>query len=143
MPLQTFLQPVVALILWTLVIWLWMYAKRIPAMSKARVDPQSASSPRGEWRSKLPENVNWVADNYNHLHEQPTVFYALILTIAVAGVATPLASGLAWAYVGFRILHSLTQILINRVIVRFAMFVLASLSLIGLATTTALAVFTS
>lgn len=141
MSLQVFLQPVVALILWTLVIWCWLYATRIPAMSKAHVHPQSAQSPRGDWRQKLPDNVNWVADNYNHLHEQPTVFYALMGTIALTGLQSSAALGLAWTYVGFRILHSLAQILGNRVIVRFTCFALASLALIALAITTALAIF--
>lgn len=141
MDLKIFLQPIVALILWTLVIWVWMYATRIPAMQKARVDPQAASSPRGDWRQKLPEKVNWVADNYNHLHEQPTAFYALMGTIALTGTASPLMLNLAWAYVAFRVLHSLAQIISNRVVVRFAMFALSSLSLIALSVLTALSIF--
>jgi hypothetical protein len=141
MTLHIFLQPVVALILWTFVIWAWLYATRIPAMSRAHVHPQSAQSPRGDWRQKLPDNVNWVADNYNHLHEQPTVFYALMGTIAILGAQSHVALALAWAYVGVRVLHSLTQILGNRVIVRFACFVLASLALFALALTTAISVF--
>lgn len=143
MSLETFLQPVVALNLWTMAIWIWLYATRIPAMQKAHVDAQSAQSPRGDWRQKLPDNVNWVADNYNHLHEQPTIFYALMGTIALISAQSSTALALAWAYVGFRILHSLAQIFGNRVIVRFGMFVLASLALIALASVTALTVFAS
>ena len=141
MSLQIFLQPVVALILWTLVIWCWLYATRIPAMNKAHVHPQSAQSPRGDWKQKLPDNVNWVADNYNHLHEQPTIFYALMGAIALLGLQSDAALNLAWAYVAFRVLHSLAQIVGNRVIIRFTWFALASLALIALAIMTALAVF--
>ena len=141
MSLQIFLQPVVALILWTLVIWCWLYATRIPAMNKAHVHPQSAQSPRGDWKQKLPDNVNWVADNYNHLHEQPTIFYALMGAIALLGLQSDAALNLAWAYVAFRVLHSLAQIVGNRVIIRFTCFALASLALIALAIMTALAVF--
>ena len=143
MSLQIFLQPVVALILWTLVIWCWLYATRIPAMSKAHVHPQSAQSPRGDWKQKLPDNVNWVADNYNHLHEQPTIFYALMGAIALLGLQSDAALNLAWAYVAFRVLHSLAQIVGNRVIIRFTCFALASLALIALAIMTALAVFSA
>ena len=143
MSLQIFLQPVVALILWTLVIWCWLYATRIPAMSKAHVHPQSAQSPRGDWKQKLPDNVNWVADNYNHLHEQPTIFYALMGAIALLGLQSDAALNLAWAYVAFRVLHSLAQIVGNRVIIRFTWFALASLALIALAIMTALAVFSA
>lgn len=143
MSLQIFLQPVVALILWTLVIWCWLYATRIPAMNKAHVHPQSAQSPRGDWKQKLPDNVNWVADNYNHLHEQPTIFYALMGAIALLGLQSDAALNLAWAYVAFRVLHSLAQIVGNRVIIRFTWFALASLALIALAIMTALAVFSA
>ncbi|MGR3813894.1 MAG: MAPEG family protein [Cognatishimia activa] len=143
MSLQIFLQPVVALILWTLVIWCWLYATRIPAMNKAHVHPQSAQSPRGDWKQKLPDNVNWVADNYNHLHEQPTIFYALMGAIALLGLQSDAALNLAWAYVAFRVLHSLAQIVGNRVIIRFTCFALASLALIALAIMTALAVFSA
>ena len=67
------LGPVVALVLWTFVIWAWMYATRIPAISKARMR-LDATAPRGEQMSKLPPEVRWKADNYNHLFEQPTLF---------------------------------------------------------------------
>ncbi|WP_370231716.1 MAPEG family protein [Cognatishimia sp.] len=143
MSLQSFLQPVVGLILWTLVVWLWMYATRIPAMSKAHVHPQTAQSPRGAWREKLPEHVNWVADNYNHLHEQPTVFYALMLTLALLESQSATALTLAWIYVALRILHSLSQILGNRVVVRFGIFALSGLVLVALAAHAAVAAFTA
>lgn len=143
MSLQSFLQPVVGLILWTLVVWLWMYATRIPAMSKAHVHPQTAQSPRGTWREKLPEHVNWVADNYNHLHEQPTVFYALMLTLALLESQSATALTLAWIYVALRILHSLSQILGNRVVVRFGIFALSGLVLVALAVHAAVAVFSA
>jgi len=90
------LTPVLALITWTLVIWGWMYATRIPAMQKAKIDPQSAIHPGS--LETLPDKVRVVADNYNHLHEQPTIFYALCLYTHLAGVADALTVGLAWAW---------------------------------------------
>ena len=76
------LAPVVALVAWTMVMWLWMYLTRIPAISRAqmKLDP---NAPRGEQMSQLPASVRWKADNYNHLMEQPTLFYAICLCLAL------------------------------------------------------------
>ena len=125
------LAPVVALVAWTMVIWLWMYITRIPAVTKARMklDP---NAPRGEQMSQLPPSVRWKADNYNHLMEQPTLFYAICLCLALLGLGEGSNLLMAWAYVGLRVLHSLVQVLVNKIEVRFAVFVLSSLLLIGL-----------
>ena len=88
MPTTTdFLLPVLALVAWTLVLWFWMYATRIPAMKRAGIDPQEAAHP-GTYAHRMPEHARSVADNYNHLHEQPTVFYALMVFIVLTGGAT-------------------------------------------------------
>jgi len=123
--------PVVALVAWTLVIWLWMYATRLPAIRRARIqlDP---NAPRGEQMSQLPPQVRWKADNYSHLMEQPTIFYAIVLALAALGEHGNVAFYLAWSYVLLRIAHSLVQVLINRIEVRFALFALSTLPLFGL-----------
>ena len=125
------LAPVVALVAWSMLMWLWMYVTRIPAMSRMRMrlDP---NAPRGEQMDQLPASVRWKADNYNHLMEQPTLFYAICLTLALLGLGDGSNLLLAWAYVGLRVLHSLVQALINRMELRFALFMLGSLALIGL-----------
>ena len=125
------LTPALALVCWTLVVWIWMYATRIPAMQKAKIDPQSAIHPGS--LSVLPASVRVVADNYNHLHEQPTIFYALVFYMHLAGAADAAAVVLAWTYVGLRVAHTLAQIVLKRVIVRFAFFALGSLVLIAMA----------
>jgi hypothetical protein len=134
------LAPVVALAAWTLVMWLWMYATRIPAIvrSRMRLDP---NAPRGEQMSTLPPSVRWKADNYNHLMEIPTVFYAVALVLAVLGDSSTPSVGLAWAFVGLRVVHSVWQALFNVIQVRFALFVLSTLALIGLTWRAAQAVF--
>jgi len=124
------LAPVVALVAWSMVMWAWMYATRLPAIRRARMklDP---NAPRGEQMSTLPADVRWKADNYNHLMEQPTLFYAVALSLALLNRGgTNLA--LAWAYVGLRVLHSLVQATWNKIEVRFALFFLSSLVLIAL-----------
>jgi hypothetical protein len=125
------LAPVVALVAWSMVMWAWMYATRLPAMYRARMklDPQA---PRGEQMNQLPAEVRWKADNYNHLMEQPTLFYAIALALAVLGEGAGINLVLAWVYVGLRGVHSLVQALINRIELRFLLFVLSSLALIGL-----------
>jgi len=134
------LAPVVALVAWTLVMWLWMYATRIPAIVKARMrlDP---NAPRGEQMAQLPPHVRWKADNYNHLMEIPTLFYAVALALALIGDTSTVSVGLAWAFVALRVVHSLWQSLSNVIQVRFALFVLSTLPLFGLTWRAGQAVF--
>jgi hypothetical protein len=133
------LAPVIALVLWSAVIWAWMYATRIPAILKARMvlDPMA---PRGTQMAQLPASVRWKADNYNHLMEQPTLFYAVALTLALVGDQTTISLALAWAYVGLRVVHSLVQVLVNIIVVRFTIFLISSLALFALAIRAALLV---
>lgn len=125
------LLPVVVLVGWSLVMWVWMYATRLPAMRAAKMipDPQA---PRGEQMAQLPASVRWKADNYNHLMEQPTIFYAIALTLSIIGQGQGVNAYLAWAYVGLRIIHSLVQVLINKIELRFALFFLSTLPLFAL-----------
>lgn len=123
-----FLTPVLMLVCWTLVMWLWMYVTRIPAMAKAKIDPDDARHP-GTYGDRLPANVRAVADNYNHLHEQPTVFYALMVFAALTGGADGLMLNLAYGYVGLRVVHSLVQVLSPKVALRFMIFALGSIVL--------------
>ena len=122
------LEPVIALLAWTLLVWGWMYATRIPAMGKANIDADYAKHPGS--LNGLPSKVRAVADNYNHLHEQPTVFYALAFYTQLAGTADSLNVNLAWAYVLLRVVHSLVQNTSNKVVIRFPVFALSSLVLI-------------
>ena len=137
---HTMLQPVIALVLWSMVMWAWLYATRVPAMMRARtkLDP---ALPRDVMLGGLPPRVRWKADNYNHLMEQPTLFYATALTLALLEQGDALTVRLAWAYVGLRIAHSLIQALVNVIIVRFTVFMIASAVLVVLAGRAAMVVF--
>ncbi len=139
-------EPVIALVVWTMIVWIWMYATRIPAMNRAKIDGVNmvGSTGRGlrdELVAKGEEKASWVADNYNHLHEAPTIFYAVCLVLAMIGQGDNLNATIAWVYVGLRIAHSLVQILSNRVLVRFGLFVLSTLALLMLVTHAAMSVF--
>ena len=134
------LAPAVALILWSFVMGAWLYATRIPAVTKGKI-VYDAHRPAGEFHAQLPAAVRWKADNYNNLMEQPTLFYAVALILALLGAGDGLNAGLAWLYVGLRVAHSLVQALINVVMIRFAIFMVASLVLLAMSVRAALMVF--
>lgn len=128
------LGPVATLALWSMIMWVWMYATRIPAMSRAKIDAAKMVGGTGKGLDEvLPPEVQWKAHNYNHLMEQPTVFYAVALALAIGGMGGGLNSQIAWAYVVLRIVHSLIQATTNNVRLRFPVFLLASIPLLILA----------
>ncbi len=129
------LGPVIALAAWTMVMWLWMYATRIPAINRLP-QPGTPGADQG-WtaamlENMLPREIQWKAHNYNHLHEAPTVFYAVALVLAMVGAGDGLNATLAWSYVALRVIHSIWQATVNKVMPRFALFTLSTLVLIAL-----------
>jgi hypothetical protein len=136
------LKPLAVLAAWTMLMWLWMYATRIPAMNKAKIDVNNLTGGTGRTLDDvLPAKIQWIAHNYNHLHEAPTVFYAVALALAMIHQGDGFNATIAWAYVTLRIVHSLVQALWNRIVVRFSLFVLSSVALIMLVTHLAMALF--
>jgi hypothetical protein len=128
------LAPAAVLVVWTLLVLAWVAVTRFSAMAKAGVDIRTAP-PGGRGVNLdgvLPDEVQWKSHNYTHLVEQPTVFYATVLVLAIMG-AGALDVLLAWIYVGLRIVHSLWQATVNRIPVRFAIFLLATACLLALA----------
>src|SRR6185312_2710536 len=97
-----FLAPMITLVLWSFVMWAWLYATRIPAVRKNSVlyDPRRLAA---QFHAQLAPEVRWKADNYNNLMEQPTLFYAVTLAFALLGAAASLDLALAWLYVALRI----------------------------------------
>lgn len=127
------LAPVVALIAWSLVVMLWMFVTRFPAMKRKGISLDGAVGSRGAQLDGLvDDSAQWKAHNYNHLMEQPTLFYAVALSLALMSFGDGINYWLAWGYVGFRALHSIFQATVNVVKYRFLLFVGASLCLIGL-----------
>ena len=129
------LGPVVALAAWTMIMWVWMYATRIPAINKLP-KPDTPGADVGWTGAKLegvlPPSIQWKAHNYNHLHEAPTVFYAVAITLAIIGLGGGLNATIAWVYVALRVCHSLWQATVNKVAVRFLLFALSTLVLAAL-----------
>ena len=141
------LAPAAALIVWSIVVLFWMALTRFPAMAKLAKDrgrdkaDAAASNPlakakagaRGQdLEGRIPDRVNWKAHNYTHLMEQPTLFYAVVLILALVGPTSDMIVA-AWIYVGLRIAHSLWQGLVNTLPVRFSLFLLSTIALSYLA----------
>jgi hypothetical protein len=128
------LVPVVALVAWTLVVMLWMLVARFGEFRRLGIKP--AKIPDGargvDLEGKADPRAQWKSHNYNHLMEQPTIFYAIVITLALMGMDQPINVWLAWSYVGLRVVHSLIQCTVNTVRYRLAIFGLASFCLLGL-----------
>lgn len=129
------LAPAAALVLWSLVMLFWLAGTRLPAMSKIGMDLKSAA-PGGRGQDidpNVPPTVAWKSHNYAHLMEQPTLFYATVMILAISGGATDLSVYLAWGYTGLRIIHSIWQATVNTVSIRFLFFMLSTICLTILA----------
>lgn len=129
------LAPAAVLVVWTLIVLLWIIPSRFGALAKVEDKstlPRKEGMRGGDLEGVIPDRANWPAHNYTHLHEQPTVFYAVALILAIMG---PSAFDvlLAWIYVALRIVHSFWQMLVNKIPVRFALFLLSTIALIILA----------
>jgi len=125
------LAPAAVLVLWSLVVLLWMTATRFPAFAKAglKMNEAEPGSRYVDVESMLPAKVNWKSHNYTHLMEQPTIFYAVVAVLALAGAGTGINVTFGWAYVGIRVIHSIWQATINIIPVRVALFTLSTLCL--------------
>lgn len=127
------LAPIVALVAWTLVMLIWMVIVRLPAMKKVGIDLRTrVGGHPGALDGAIADKAQWKAHNYIHLVEQPTLFYAIVIVLILMGMDMPINVWLAWGYVGLRIAHSLVQAIWNRIAVRFVLFALSTLCLLGL-----------
>ena len=118
------LQPVFVLGLLTVVMTVWMFLTRVPAMKRLRIHPQKGQD-TSQLKALLPDEVTRISNNYNHLFEQPTLFYVVAISIAVLGHVDAIHVYTAWAYAIIRILHSLVQATVDIVMVRFSLFILS------------------
>ena len=116
------LLPVLGLVCWTLLMWIALYATRLPAMKRMKIDPNDARHPNSAYKELIPPFVRPTADNYNHLHEQPTIFYPLMFFAAMTGGGDDFLMMAGWTYVGLRVVHSFVQIVVGTVVVRFLVF---------------------
>ena len=131
--LAQMLAPAAVLIAWSLLILFWMAFTRLPALGKAGGLGAAKPGGRGQdLEGVIPDKINWKSHNYAHLMEQPTLFYAASVIIALLG-ASALDTVFAWIYVGLRIVHSIWQATVNVVKIRFLLFIASTIALIYLA----------
>ncbi len=126
------LLPILCLVIWTLVQMIWMLVTRLPAIAAANLGPE-AGQRSDQLAAQLPKEIQWKADNYNHLLEQPTIFYACAIVLAIAGLGEGLNLYLAWGYVVLRVIHSIVQSTVNPVLPRFGLFLLSSIVVAAMA----------
>lgn len=133
--MHAILGPAAVLVLWSLIVLMWMVITRFKAFSGAGITLSNApvGSRYVDIEPDMPVKVNWVSHNFTHLMEQPTIFYAAIIILALAGDTSEVNIALAWSYVGLRIVHSLWQALSNVILVRVVLFTLSTFCLLGLA----------
>ena len=127
----TVLAPAAVLVLWSLVMLMWMTATRFPAFTRAGIK-LSEAQPGARYvdvESMLPASVNWKSHNYTHLMEQPTIFYAVVVILALVGEGSGVNAAFAWAYVAIRVVHSIWQATVNIISVRVILFTLSTLCL--------------
>lgn len=124
--------PIITLVIWTIVMLFWMAGLRLPTIQRLKL-PTTAGQRTADLARQMPAKIQWSADNYNHLMEQPTLFYATALCAAMMGMGDGLNLTLAWAYVGLRIAHSLVHATVNIVLLRFGLFFLSTLALLWMA----------
>lgn len=128
---NSILTPALALISWSVVVLIWLYIERLPPTIKQNIKFDSKMT-KEKYHSLLPVSANAVADNYNHLMEQPTIFYALIFYLHATKIDSALQVYLAWAYVITRIIHTFVQARLRIVPVRFLVFMVSSVVLISM-----------
>jgi len=140
MEASAILQPVIVLGLLTIAITFWMFITRVPAMKRLRIHPQKGRD-TSKLKELLPDEVTRISNNYNHLFEQPVLFYAIAISLAIMGHVDAFYVGCAWIYVGLRIAHSLVQATVDIVLIRFTFFMLSSLVLAVMVIREALTLF--
>ena len=128
---MSILNPMLAMMAWSGLIVAILLMTRIPVVIKQWGNLQFAKH-SDELRPKMSEKFRYVTDNYNHIFEQPTLFYAVLIYIQLAGTANQTNISLAWAYVFLRVIHSSIQLTSNNVSWRAASFATASLILMAI-----------
>jgi hypothetical protein len=117
-------QPFIATMLLTLVVWVYMYARRLPFIFASGLDPKQMTPL--ELARVSPPHVSSPSDNLKNLCELPTLFYAIVLFLfATNGVDAAFVNA-AWAFFIFRTLHTLVHCTFNFIPLRFVLYVISA-----------------
>ena len=123
------LYPMFGMIAVTAVMVILLYASRIQALSQRAKNPNKVPNEvarhSDEIRKYMSPRNRVITENYNHLFEQPTLFYAVVVYIFLMGNTDATHIILAWGYVIFRAIHSVYQLTLNQVPMRATIFGIA------------------
>lgn len=119
--------PFFAMMFLTLVVWIYLYVRRISWIRANRISPSGLAAP-GELARLSPAAVSKPSDNLKNLFEIPVLFYAICLTLFVTGRVDATHVGAAWAFAAFRALHSAVHCTFNLVMLRFTLYLVATLA---------------
>jgi hypothetical protein len=119
--------PFLTTMLLTLIVWFYMYSKRIPLIQKSKIDPNALTA--SELARISPPSVSNPSDNLKNLFELPTLFYGLMLYLFVARQVDQTYLIAAWLFAGFRVLHSAVHCTVNIVMLRFWLYCISALAL--------------
>lgn len=120
-------RPFLTVMLLTLIVWFYMYAKRIPLIQKSKIDPNTLTA--AELARISPPSVSNPSDNLKNLFELPTLFYGLTLYLFVVNKVDQTYLIAAWGFAVFRVLHSAVHCTINIVLLRFWLYCISALAL--------------
>jgi hypothetical protein len=120
--------PFIGTMLLTLVVWIYMFMRRIPFLVRSGLIKQKVLCPVELTRLSPPE-VASPSDNLKNLFELPTIFYAVVLYLHATRQVDALYLGAAWVFFAFRVLHSAVHCTFNHIPLRFFIYVVASLAL--------------
>ncbi|MDF3020198.1 MAG: hypothetical protein K0Q92_1501 [Steroidobacteraceae bacterium] len=120
-------QPFFATMFLTLVVWIYMYGRRLPFIFSSGLDPKQMTPL--ELARVSPPQVSTPSDNLKNLFELPTVFYAIVLYIYVTRQVDATFVGAAWGFFLFRALHSVVHCTFNFIPLRFVLYVISAAAL--------------
>lgn len=119
--------PVFAVMLLTLVVWVYMYVRRIRFITSNQLQPADLAVP-GALAQLSPPAVANPSDNLKNLFEIPVIFYAVALYLFVTQQVDATDVAAAWVFAAFRVLHSLVHCTVNIVMLRFCLYLFSTLA---------------
>jgi hypothetical protein len=117
--------PFFATILLTLIVWIYMYIRRLSFISGLKINQQELAAP-GVLEKLSPPSVINPSDNLKNLFEIPVLFYAIVLYLFVTKQVDSIYVNAAWIFFGFRVLHSAIHCTSNLITFRFAAYIIST-----------------
>ena len=118
--------PFFAMVFLTLLVWVYLYIRRITFINNTKLDPKELAVP-GMLAQISPPEVSNPSDNFKNLFEIPVLFYALVLYLFITNQVDAVYVNAAWIFVGFRALHSIVHCTFNLILLRFYLYLFSTL----------------